>query len=58
MGFIDVLEHALRAVDPNQVNHPWLSLQERVVAYEVYHQLRRMEETGQVLSGKCACRPR
>jgi hypothetical protein len=48
MPFIDVLELALRAVDPDQVNHPWLSLQERVVAYEVYHQLRRLEEDRKV----------
>jgi hypothetical protein len=51
MRFIDVLELALRAVDPDQVNHPWLSLQERVVAYEVYHQIRKMEEERRVSFG-------
>ena len=43
MSLLPVFREALRRVDPEQVDHPYLHVQERVFCYELYHQLRLME---------------
>lgn len=43
---LEVLGFALRSIRPEQVNHPELGIQERVFCYELYHQLRVLEDTG------------
>lgn len=44
MTIREAISTALQAIIPEQVHHPELRFQERVVCYELYHQLRLLEE--------------
>ena len=52
MTVLDAFVRALQRVEPNRIHHPQLGTQERVLCYELYHQLRLLEE-----SGDSDCRP-
>lgn len=45
---IEAIQRALSSVQFEQVYHPDLGVQERVLAYELYHQLRCMESEGEL----------
>jgi hypothetical protein len=45
-SLLGAFTEAIRSIDPHQVNHPELGVQERVLCYELYHKLRTMETSG------------
>ena len=52
MTVLDAFVRALQRVELDRIHHPQLGTQERVLCYELYHQLRLLEE-----SGDFDCRP-
>jgi hypothetical protein len=47
MTAVDAFVMALERIEPDRIDHPQLGVQERVLCYELYHQLRLIEERGQ-----------
>jgi len=47
MTVADTLVRALERIELDRIRHPQLRVQERVLCYELYHQLRLMEEAGE-----------
>lgn len=43
---VEAIQRALTSVEYDQVHHPELGVHERVLAYELYHQLRCLESNG------------
>lgn len=48
MTALEAFEMALERVSFEQINHPSLGIQERVMCYELYHQFRLLEENGSI----------
>lgn len=44
MTALEAFKSALERVSIEQINHPFLGVQERVLCYELYHQFRLLEE--------------
>jgi hypothetical protein len=44
MTILDAITTSLCEIEPEQIRHPYLGFQERVVCYELYHQLRLLEQ--------------
>jgi hypothetical protein len=47
MTVADTLARALENIELDRIYHPQLRVQERVLCYELYHELRLMEEAGE-----------
>ena len=48
MTAVDAFVRALERIELDRIHHPQLGVQERVLCYELYHQLRLLEEGGEL----------